>query len=149
MAESIAFSPAAAEEENQQNSPGKSLLNFVAHVLEFCGLVTLYRSSIDAKILISMRYLRFVAFGASTLILVSYLSALGISESYAGIFMSLTVFGDIFISFVITLFADRLGRRNVIAVGSLLMSISGIVFALTDNYWALLIAAVIGVISPK
>jgi predicted MFS family arabinose efflux permease len=63
--------------------------------------------------------------------------------------MTLTLIGDVVISFFLTLFADRMGRKAVLSLGSVLMAGSGVVFALTGNYWILLAAAVFGVISPR
>lgn len=63
--------------------------------------------------------------------------------------MTLTLTGDIVISFFLTLTADRIGRKTTLATGAILMSISGVVFALFENYWILLAAAVFGVISPS
>ena len=63
--------------------------------------------------------------------------------------MTLTLVGDTMISFLLTLFADKLGRRAILALGAGLMAASGVVFALAGNYWILLLAAVVGVISPR
>lgn len=61
--------------------------------------------------------------------------------------MTLTLVGDVFLGGFLTLIADRSGRRKVLIGGSLLMIMSGAVFALVDNFWVLLIAAILGVIS--
>ncbi|KAH8669699.1 major facilitator superfamily domain-containing protein [Tricladium varicosporioides] len=113
------------------------------------GLYALWLSTLDIKLLCLLRFIRLFAYGSSTLILVSYLSALEISKSQIGLFMTLTLVGDMLISFVLTLFADSLGRRMILVMGSVLMGVAGVVFALSGNYWALLIAAVLGVISPS
>lgn len=63
--------------------------------------------------------------------------------------MTLTLAGDVAISFVLTIVADALGRRIILAVGAALMSASGIVFFFFGNYWILLAGAVLGVISPS
>ena len=63
--------------------------------------------------------------------------------------MTLTLLGDVVISFLLTLVADALGRRRILAMGALLMTASGVVFALSNNYWILVIASVFGVISPR
>ncbi len=112
------------------------------------GLVALYDSSKDAKLLILQRFIRLFAYGSSTLILALYLSALGISDTKIGLFMTLTLVGDILISFVLTLTADWLGRRRVLALGALMVTFSGVVFATVGNFWGLLAGAIIGVISP-
>lgn len=61
--------------------------------------------------------------------------------------MTLTLLGDVFLGTFLTLIADRLGRRRVMLGGSLLMIMSGAVFALSENFLILLLAAILGVIS--
>ncbi|KAJ5594587.1 uncharacterized protein N7459_000795 [Penicillium hispanicum] len=121
----------------------------IAHALHEFGLVTMWQSSRDVKFLCAQRFVRLFAYGGSTLILVSYLSAIGIADDRIGLFMTLTLVGDIVISFFLTLFADAIGRKAVLSLGSALMAVSGVVFALFGNYWILLAAAVFGVISPS
>lgn len=117
-------------------------------VFEELGLVSLYQSTKDIKILCVQRFIRLFAYGASTLVLVAFLRELGISTTRVGLFMTLTLSGDIVISFLLALFADGVGRRAVLALGAILMTASGIVFATSSNYWILLAAAILGVISP-
>lgn len=61
--------------------------------------------------------------------------------------MTLTLLGDVFLGTFLTLIADRVGRRRVLFGGSFLMVLSGAIFAYFENFWILLIAAIIGVIS--
>lgn len=124
-------------------------VRWITRGLRELGLHHLWRSSINVKLLCLQRFVRLFAYGASTVILVSYLRALGISDSETGLFMTLTLAGDILISLGLTLVADRLGRRKILALGALLMAASGVVFSLTSNYWILLAAAVFGVINPS
>ncbi|KAJ5736653.1 uncharacterized protein N7483_001778 [Penicillium malachiteum] len=121
----------------------------ITNALHELGLVTMWNSSRDVKYLCAQRFVRLFAYGGSTLILVSYLSAIGIPDDGIGLFMTLTLVGDVVISFFLTLFADAMGRKAVLSLGSLMMAASGIVFALSGNYWVLLAAAVFGVISPS
>ncbi|GAB7352711.1 hypothetical protein MBLNU459_g3067t2 [Dothideomycetes sp. NU459] len=118
-------------------------------ILDEVGLISLYHSPLDTKLLCLQRFVRFLAYGGSTLILATYLSELGNSDGQIGLFMTLTLVGDVVISFLLTLFADGLGRKAVLAVGSLLMAASGVVFGYSDNFLALLFAAILGVISPS
>ncbi|KAL2144195.1 hypothetical protein VTI28DRAFT_9486 [Corynascus sepedonium] len=115
------------------------------------GLTSLARSPRDVKLLVVQRFVRFVAHGASTLVLVSFLSALGHSRERAGLLMTLTLVGDVLISLLLALSADRLlGRRAVLVLGAALMVVSGLVFAAAPpSFWVLLTAAVLGVISPS
>lgn len=61
--------------------------------------------------------------------------------------MTLTLLGDVFLGTFLTLIADKLGRRKVLLGGSLLMIWSGFAFAIFENFWILLFAAIVGVIS--
>jgi MFS family permease len=121
----------------------------VTNALNELGLITMWNSTLDVKLLCAQRFVRLFAYGGSTLILASYLSAIGHSDDRIGLFMTLTLIGDVVISFFLTLFADAMGRKAVLSLGSALMAASGLVFGLFGNYWALLAAAVFGVISPR
>ncbi|RDA94473.1 hypothetical protein CP533_2294 [Ophiocordyceps camponoti-saundersi (nom. inval.)] len=123
-------------------------IHLLKHLFRELGLTVVFRSSLDTKLLILQRFVRMFAYGGSSLILVSYLSSLGISDSRIGLFMALTLVGDVVISLGLSLVTDGLGRRRMLTVGSLLMGISGIMFGLSANFWLLLAAATIGIISP-
>ena len=112
------------------------------------GLISLHRAGRDVHVLCLARFVRLFAYGASTLVLAALLQALSISRTRTGLFMTLTLAGDILISLLLALFADAAGRRAVLALGAVLMAGSGVVFALSANFWVLLAAAVVGVISP-
>jgi MFS family permease len=112
------------------------------------GLKTMSSVGKDVYIIILSRYLRLLAYGAVALILALYFEELGFSDAHIGLFMTLTLLGDVVISLLLTLMADSLGRRRTLFLGAAAMAVSGAVFALTNNYVALLMAAIIGVISP-
>jgi predicted MFS family arabinose efflux permease len=122
---------------------------YLRKVLEELGLISLWSSTLDTKLLCLQRFVRLFAYGGATLILVAFFTELSISKTKSGLFMTLTLVGDTMISFLLTLFADKLGRRAILALGAGLMAASGVVFALAGNYWILLLAAVVGVISPR
>ncbi|CAM1502759.1 Fc.00g075350.m01.CDS01 [Cosmosporella sp. VM-42] len=121
----------------------------IHQVADELGLVNLYRSCANIKLLCIQRFIRMAAYGATTLVLVEYLQFLNISKTQIGVFMALTLGGDVCLSFFLTMFADRIGRKAVLALGAGLMVGSGVVFALSRNFWILLAAAVFGVISPS
>ena len=109
-------------------------------------LLTLNR---DGRLLFAARSVRMFAYGAVAVILVLYLARLGFDGGAIGLILSLTLIGDTIVSLWLTTHADRLGRRRILVVGSLLMAGAGAVFALTDSFVPLLLAATIGVISPS
>lgn len=113
------------------------------------GIYSVVQSSQDTKLLCLQRFIRLYAYGATTLILALHLSSLGVSDARIGLFMTLTLLGDVVISLILTLVADGLGRRRTLAAGAALMSASGVVFAVASNYWVLVGASILGVISPR
>lgn len=89
------------------------------------------------------------AYGLLSVILVLYLVAVGLNKWEVGLLLTLTLFGDTAISLWLTTTADRLGLRCTLMVGALLMALAGIVFLSTGNFFVLVVAATIGVISPS
>jgi MFS family permease len=61
----------------------------------------------------------------------------------------MTLVGDTGISLWLTTSADRVGRKRMLIAGAALMTLGGLVFALTGNFLLLLLAATIGVLSPS
>jgi hypothetical protein len=112
-----------------------------ARTMPYLGLSSVHHSPLDTKLLILQRFTRFFAFGASTIVLVLYLHTLSIPDSRIGLFLSLTLVGDV-LSFLLTLLADGAGRRRVLGLGAALMCMSGLIFAGTGNFWFLIIAGV-------
>src|SRR5437899_13062874 len=103
----------------------------------------------DVWLLFATRCVRLFAYGLLSVVLVLYLAEVGLSGGQIGWLLTLTLLGDTAISLWITTRADRFGRRRMLLVGSLLMVLAGVVFALTSNYLVLLVAAVLGVLSPS
>jgi MFS family permease len=102
----------------------------------------------DGWLLFGTRFARLFAYGLIAVVLVLYLAELGLNDGQIGMLLSLTLVGDIAISLLITTRADRTGRRFMLVIGALLMVIGGIVFAVTDSFAILLLAATVGVLSP-
>lgn len=103
----------------------------------------------DGRLLFMTRCVRLFAYGFLAVVLVLYLRAIGLSEGQVGVLLTLILLGDTAISLWITTAADRLGRRRMLLAGSVLMALAGVLFALADNFWLLLVAGTVGVISPS
>ncbi|KAF4414919.1 hypothetical protein F53441_14687, partial [Fusarium austroafricanum] len=117
--------------------------------LSSIGADVLWRSSRDLKILILLRFIRLLGYGGTTLVLALYLNALGFEDTQIGLFMTLTLVGDLAISFVLTYVGDRVGVRLTAVLGALLMTAGGIGFAYFENFWILLLASIVAVINPS
>ena len=103
----------------------------------------------DGRLLLLTRFTRLFAYGALSVVLVLYLTALGIGTRQIGVLLTLTLMGDTAVSLWLSTRADRIGRRRMLIVGAALMAAAGGAFVLTRNYLVLLVAATIGVISPS
>ncbi len=103
----------------------------------------------DGWLLFATRFIRLFAYGSLSVVLVFYLIGLGLSESQTGILLTLTLVGDTVVSLYLTTRADRIGRRRTLMVGAALMAAAGLAFASTRNFWLLILAGTVGVISPS
>jgi MFS family permease len=111
--------------------------------------VTFAKLPADGYLLFGTRVIRMFAYGFLSVVLVLYLAQLGLSEGLIGLLLSLTLIGDAAISLWMTTTADRIGRRRILMAGASLMLFAGVLFAVTDKLAVLVIAAIIGVISPS
>ena len=107
------------------------------------------RLALDTATLFAARMIRLFAYGALSVGLVLYLAELGLSEALIGVVLTATLIGDAAISLAMTTTADRLGRRRMLLLGALLMALAGLAFLLTQQPVLLILAAIIGVISPS
>jgi MFS family permease len=120
---------------------------FISRIEYFLGVTSLRATGKDAYIIISLRCLRMFTASIPSLILALFFASLKFPDTRIGIFMTMTLLGDVILSLLLTLIADKLGRRCILFIGSMMMSCSGVVFAISENFWILLIAAVFGIIS--
>src|SRR5215469_11884183 len=110
---------------------------------------TTARYGTDVRLLFSTRILRLFGYGFLSVVLLLYLSEIGLNENRIGLLLTLTLVGDTVISLAITTTADRIGRREMLVLGGILVMFAGTLFASTTNFLLLLIAATVGVISPS
>lgn len=103
----------------------------------------------DFRLLFGTRITRMFAYGFLSVSLALYLTSIGLSEQMVGVLFTLTLAGDAAISLWLTTRADRFGRRKTLIIGSGLMLLAGIVFALTREPFLLAVAGIIGVVSPS
>jgi len=103
----------------------------------------------DGRFLFLTRFIRLFSYGMLAVVLVFYLTGLGLTASQTGLLLTLTLAGDTAISLALTTQADRIGRRRTLVAGALLMAGAGAAFALTHNFLLLAVAGTIGVISPS
>lgn len=107
------------------------------------------KPTLDIPLLFTTRIIRMFCYGFLSVVLVLYLAEVGLTEQQAGLLFTFTLAGDAGISLYLTTHADGFGRKRTLIIGALLMLGAGIIFLLTNNLIVLILAAIIGVISPS
>lgn len=132
---------------DHRHARGSGLRKSALWLYHESGVRSVHLTGRDAWLVILARTCRMFAFGGASLIMALFFTTLGYSDRQLGLFMTMTLAGDCVLSFALTFMADNVGRRRVFIGSGLLMAVSGLVFAYFENFWILLFAAVIGVIS--
>lgn len=101
----------------------------------------------DGKLLIAARIVRTFSYGFLSVILAIYLNLVGFNEILIGFILSATLANSVIFNLFSSFFADRIGRKKVLIIYAALMSISGGIFLITENYIGLILAAFIGTIN--
>jgi len=101
----------------------------------------------DGKLLLTARILRTFAYGFLSIIISIYLKLIGFDGFLIGLILTSTLINSVIFTLVASFYADRIGRRKMLVVYALLMAISGVIFFVTSNYIALIVAGLIGTIN--
>jgi MFS family permease len=103
----------------------------------------------DGWRVIAARSVRNFGYGFTSVLLGVTLTSAGFSTLDVGLLLTVALLGDMLAIILVAIFADRIGRRRVLMFFALLMSVSGVVFALSHSLLLLLLAAFFGTISPS
>jgi MFS family permease len=101
----------------------------------------------DGRLILAARIIRTFGYGFLSVILSIYLALIGFNGVQVGLILSTSLINGILFNVIASYYADKLGRRNLLIIYSLLMFSSGIIFFVTDNYIALIVAAFVGTIN--
>ncbi len=101
----------------------------------------------DGKIIILARSVRTFAQGSIAVLFAVYLDLLGFSLTQIGVFFSFGVAGAAFFAFLVSLIAEKIGRRRVLIALTLLTAAAGVVLVLTSDVVVLTAFAFLGYLS--
>ncbi|HEX9269608.1 MAG TPA: MFS transporter [Candidatus Limnocylindria bacterium] len=101
----------------------------------------------DGKKLLLTRVLRTFAYGYLAVVLGLYLDQLGMTPIQVGLTFTAAIGGSALMTVFWSLIADRYGRRKTVATMAILMAVGGILFAVTSEFWVLVLGAFTGTIS--
>ncbi len=103
----------------------------------------------DGKLLIVTRGIRGFGYGLMSSFLLFYLTdVLDFSDLDGYVVLSATLLGSAAFTVFVSVYADLIGRKRLLIALSLLMALSGITFAFTTNFYILVLAALVGTLSP-
>src|SRR5215471_8419569 len=103
----------------------------------------------DSRRLIRTRALRGFADGLVSILLPSYLTALGLSATQIGIILFGTLFGSALVTLWAGFAAHRLGCRRLLLGASVLMLATGLLFSYVRTLWPLFAVAFVGTLNPS
>jgi MFS family permease len=103
----------------------------------------------DARLLLETRGIRAFGDGVVSVVLASYLTVLGLSDTRIGIVVAGTLLGSAALTLAVGLRGHGVGRRRLLQVVSLLMVGTGLGFAVATGFWPLLLVAVVGTMNPS
>src|SRR5947209_9288549 len=98
----------------------------------------------STRLILVMRGLRSLAYGLLAVILGVVLADEGFSLVAIGVLITVSLLGDMVGTYVIALVGESGGRRRILALLSLLMAATGVVFGLVTSYPVLLVVAFFG-----
>jgi len=97
----------------------------------------------DGRLLLAAKLVRMFAYGFLSVILAIYLKQIGFDDFLIGLILTTTLLNSVIFTLVASFYADKLGLLLYAA----LMSVSGFIFTISENYFTLIIAAFIGTIN--
>jgi len=98
----------------------------------------------DGKLLLAARIMRTFGYGFLSVIIAIYLRLLGFDNIQIGLLLGSALVNSVIFTLFASFYADRIGRRRLLIIYASLMSVSGLIFTITDNYFLLILAAFIG-----
>lgn len=101
----------------------------------------------DGKLLLGARVVRTFSYGFLSVILAIYLKLVGFDDILVGIVLTATLVNSVFFNLLSSAYADKIGRKNILIIYAALMIASSVIFFVTSNYVALVIAALVGTIN--
>jgi MFS family permease len=100
--------------------------------------------NIDGKLVLIEKCVRTIPYGFLAVLYAVYLAQLGFGGFLIGVTVSLMVFSSAFYTFVMSFFADRVGRKQSLIFFALMDFVAGSVLYLSTNWWAPVLAGIVG-----
>jgi MFS family permease len=106
-------------------------------------------ASADSRRLIATRALRGIGDGVVSVLLPSYLSAIGLRPTQIGVIVFATLFGSALVTLWAGFATPRIGTRRMFLGASVLMIATGLGFSYARSFFALGVVAFVGTMNPS
>ena len=103
----------------------------------------------DSRRLITTRALRGIGDGVVSVLLPSYLTAMGLNPTRIGVIVFATLFGSALVTLWAGFATRRIGTRRMFLGASALMVATGLGFVYARSFWALGVIALVGTMNPS
>jgi MFS family permease len=103
----------------------------------------------EARLILAGRGLRAACDGFASIILPAYLLLLGFDALQVGLLATATLLGSTLLTVAVGLAGARRAARPLLLAACLLMALTGLGFAIIDDFWPLLVVAFIGTLNPS
>ncbi len=103
----------------------------------------------EARLLLAARGLRAIGDGLVSLLLPVYLLELGHGPFETGVIATATLAGSALLTIFVGLYAYRASGRSLLIGATALMVLTGIAFATFEDFWPLLLVALVGTLNPS
>jgi len=103
----------------------------------------------DAGVLLRTRAIRGFGDGFVSVLLPLHLATLGMGNTGVGAVVTATLVGSAALTLAVGLLAHRFPRRGLLLRASLLMTATGIGFAVVHDFWPLFVVAFVGTLNPS
>ena len=92
----------------------------------------------DGRLLFASKIVRSLGYGFLSVTLAIYLDLIGLDRVQIGTILMATLVNSVIFTFISSFWADRFGRRKMVIIFGLLMSLAGLLFYFTENYLLLI-----------
>ena len=103
----------------------------------------------DVQRVLGAQAARAYAYGLGAVLLGSTLDRHGFSSTEVGVVLAAVLTGTVIASILVARFGDRLGRRRAYLVLYVALAVTGVVFAFSHAFWALIAIALAGALSTE
>lgn len=104
--------------------------------------------SSDARVLLGARGLRAFGDGFISLLLPFYLTLIGMNAVEIGLVVTATLVGAGATTFAAGFLAHRYGAPRLLGVGAILMCATGVALVFAQDFWPLVVLALVGTLNP-